>query len=167
MVEIFVISDTHFGHQNILTFEQDGKPLRPFDSLTEMHVTMIDNWNRIVGPKDKIYHLGDVAFSRAGLGLMAMLNGKKRLIRGNHDGYKLNEYRKYFHEIYGVRQINGYWLTHVPMHDCSVSEARCKGNIHGHLHGNPAPTPNHLNVSVEQINYTPLPFDEAQKLLGA
>jgi calcineurin-like phosphoesterase family protein len=166
MAELFLISDTHFGHANILKFQHEGQPLRPFACLTEMHVVMIDRWNQTVSPRDKVYHLGDVAFSKDGLNLLGMLNGKKRLVRGNHDLFKLNAYREYFSDIHGVRQIDGYWLTHVPMHDCSVDEPRCKGNFHGHLHAKPGPTPKHLNVSVERINYTPIAFDDAVQLVS-
>ena len=49
MAEVFFIGDTHFGQENILKFkDRDGNPLRPFESLTEMHVTLIDNWNSVV-----------------------------------------------------------------------------------------------------------------------
>ena len=51
MADLFFIGDTHFGHENILSFEIDGKPLRPFKSLTEMHLTMVENWNRVVSPR--------------------------------------------------------------------------------------------------------------------
>jgi len=164
MAEVFVISDTHFGHKNILKFEHEGKPLRPFSSLTEMHVEMIDRWNRTVSPSDKVYHLGDVAFSAEGLRLLDMLNGKKRLVRGNHDLMNTGVYLKYFKEIYGVRQINGIWLTHVPMHEGSVSEPRVKINIHGHLHANRIDHPKYFNASVECINYTPISIDEITSL---
>lgn len=160
MSEVFVIGDTHFGHQNILSFEVDGKPLRPFDSLLEMHMTIIENWNNIVGPNDKVYHLGDVAWSKAGLRLMGLLNGKKRLIRGNHDLMKLSMYREFFQEVYGVRQINGVWLTHIPMHESCMEERRAKLNVHGHLHARVIDSPKYFNASVECINYTPVPFDE-------
>ena len=131
MSEVFLISDTHFGHEKILTFKHEDKPLRPFSSLTEMHVEMIDRWNRVVTPKDKVYHLGDVAFSKEGLRLMSMLNGRKRLVRGNHDLFKTTLYLEHFQEIYGVRQINGIWLTHCPMHLHSVEKERVKLNVHG------------------------------------
>lgn len=166
MPELFLISDTHFGHKNILSFtNHDGTPLRPFESLTEMHIKMIENWNSVVSPKDKVYHLGDVAFSVDGLNLMQMLNGKKRLVRGNHDLFKISRYARHFEEVYGVRQIDGYWLTHVPMHPHCVDEQRVKGNIHGHLHSNTIPSQKWLNVSVEQIDYTPISFDVAIDLL--
>lgn len=166
MAELFLISDTHFGHENILTFERrDGTPLRPFASLTEMHVRMVENWNRVVGPKDIVYHLGDVAFSKEGLVLLGMLNGRKRLVRGNHDGFKIRLYLQYFHEVYGVRQIDRYWFTHVPMHDESVHQRNCLGNIHGHLHEKDDLSPKHLNVSVERIEYTPIAFEDARQIL--
>lgn len=166
MGEIFFIADTHFGQKSILSFKNGGHPLRPFKSLTEMHVTMVENWNRVVSPGDKVYHLGDVAFSKEGLHLLAMLNGKKRLVRGNHDLLKLAQYREYFSEIYGVRQIDGYWLTHVPIHPQSAEGGRFMGNIHGHLHCNDIPDPRYLNVCVERINYTPISFDEARAALS-
>lgn len=165
MSEVFVISDTHFGHDKILTFEHEGKPLRPFGSLTEMHVEMIDRWNSIVTPQDKVYHLGDVAFSRESLKILGLLNGKKRLIRGNHDLFKLKEYTQYFVEVYGERHINGAWLTHVPMHQGSVDQARVKVNIHGHLHANQIDHPKYRNVSVECINYTPISLDQIMEEL--
>jgi hypothetical protein len=37
MANIFVISDTHFGHSGIITFKkEDGSPLRNFESVEEM-----------------------------------------------------------------------------------------------------------------------------------
>lgn len=160
MSELFLISDTHLGHENILKFEHEGKPLRPFKSLTEMHVEIIDRWNSVVSPRDKVYHLGDVAFTKEGLHLLKMMNGKKRLIRGNHDLFKTSLYSQYFHEIYGVRQINGVWLTHVPMHWDCVKGERVKINVHGHLHAKKIDNPKYFNVSVERINYTPISIDE-------
>lgn len=169
MAEVFVISDTHFGHDNILKFTHDDEPLRPFETLTEMHVTIIDNWNKVVTPQDKVYHLGDVAFGGpANLKILGLLNGKKRLVRGNHDLLKISHYREFFHEIFGVKQINGFWLTHVPMHPMCVAQKRVKMNIHGHLHANQVmlpdlkdePDPKYFNACVERINYTPVSIDE-------
>ena len=60
---VWVISDTHFGHKNILSFKDKdtGDAIRGkvFSSIDEMDETLIDNWNRVVKPGDKIYHLGD------------------------------------------------------------------------------------------------------------
>lgn len=71
---IWFISDTHFGHANILEYEKEA---RPFSSLEEMHEVMIERWNSVVQPKDILYHLGDFAFGRRGLSVASRLNGKK------------------------------------------------------------------------------------------
>jgi calcineurin-like phosphoesterase family protein len=160
----FVISDLHMGHKNILRFTiNDGQRLRPFRDIHEMHSVIMDRWCQVVTPQDKIYVLGDVAMTRPGLELLRTLPGKKRLIRGNHD--LMND--KWYHDVgfrglYGVRQINGVWLTHVPMHPQSMGD-RVKGNIHGHLHmreitKGPFETPDnrYFNACVERLEYTPV-----------
>lgn len=160
MSEVFVISDLHLGHRNILTFKkQDGTLLRPFVDLDQMHETIIGNWNRVVSQKDKIYVLGDVAFGNSAIYLLNEMNGKKRLVRGNHDLRDIGIYLKFFDEIYGVRQLNRIWLTHVPMHESSVNEPRVICNVHGHLHGRLINHPKYVNVCVEQVDYTPVNLD--------
>lgn len=167
----FVISDLHMGHKNVLNFTiNDGEKLRPFRDIHEMHSVIMDRWCQVVTPQDKIYVLGDVAMTRPGLELLRTLPGKKRLVRGNHD--LMND--KWYHDvgfrsIYGVRQLNGVWLTHVPMHDQSM-QGRARGNIHGHLHAReitcPGPTPHqqvpdprYFNACVERLEYTPILID--------
>ena len=88
MAEIFFISDTHFFHENILRFtDEEGKPIRPFSSISEMHDTIVKNWNNTVSKTDHVYHLGDVTFdySQKFIDLLYSLNGHKRLCIGNHD----------------------------------------------------------------------------------
>jgi calcineurin-like phosphoesterase family protein len=139
MGKVFVISDLHLGHGGILSFnKQDGKRVRPFLNLHEMHDRIIEGWTSVVSPEDKVYVLGDVAFkmNQTIQGMLRDLPGKKRLVRGNHDLGKDSWYHGAgFSSLYGVRQIDGVWLTHVPMHPQSLS-GRARGNIHGHLHAN-------------------------------
>mgnify|MGYP005823662095 CR=1 FL=1 len=160
MNDIWLISDTHLGHDNILKFQHEDKPLRPFSNLDEMHAAIIDNWNSVVKPQDKVYHLGDVAFKDWALRLLLKCNGHKRLILGNHDGFKSRMYLEVFEQLYGVRQLNRIWLTHVPMHIAGVEQDRVIGNVHGHLHAHKINHPKYFNASVECINYTPINLDE-------
>lgn len=54
---IWFTSDQHFYHKNVIRYCN-----RPFKSLEEMHETLIQNWNKVVGPTDIVYILGDFAF---------------------------------------------------------------------------------------------------------
>jgi calcineurin-like phosphoesterase family protein len=182
-VNRFVISDTHFGHTN--SWEkfklEDGSPLRPFTSTEEMDETMIERWNAKVKPGDTVYHLGDVVINQKSLHLVSRLNGRKILIRGNHDIFKDKQYRDVgFEQLHGVRVfVDKFILSHIPLHPDCVTE-RFKVNVHGHLHANEVkmpwgvnadrneiiyadfPDPRYLCVSVEHTNYEPLHFDEVQ-----
>ena len=51
----FYISDLHFGHKNILAFDN-----RPFFTLSEMEETLINNWNNRATKNDEVYILGDM-----------------------------------------------------------------------------------------------------------
>ena len=64
-----------------------------------MHEVMIDRWNSVVRPNDIIYHLGDFAFGRHNIKIAERLNGKKRLIMGNHDTYSTADYLSYFDKL--------------------------------------------------------------------
>ena len=75
MPNLFVISDTHFGHANIIKYCN-----RPFSSVEEMNERMIENWNSVVTVQDHVYHLGDVYFGNETSNFFHRLNGKKRLI---------------------------------------------------------------------------------------
>ena len=134
MPAVFLVSDTHFGHRGMCTFTRsDGvTKLRPWDTPEEMDEAMIKSWNERVGPRDKVYHLGDVVINRKSLATMARLNGDKVLIRGNHDIFPDDEYRKYFRELRAYHVMNGMILSHIPIHEESLG--RFGVNIHGHLH---------------------------------
>lgn len=136
MPSVWLISDTHFGHEKTCTVfkREDGTPLRPFSSAEEMDEFMIKAWNERVKPNDKVYHLGDVVISRKFLSVLGRLNGDKVLIRGNHDIFRLEDYTQYFRDVRGYHVMNGLILSHVPVHADSL--ARFGANIHGHLHAN-------------------------------
>jgi calcineurin-like phosphoesterase family protein len=96
MSNTFLISDTHFGHENILTFKRtDGTLLRPgFVDIKDHDHEMIKRWNMIVNKNDKVYHLGDVGFMNFAYvkEIFDQLNGTKVLIKGNHDNFKMDQY---------------------------------------------------------------------------
>ena len=159
MTKCYLISDTHFGHKNILTFkDKDSNPLRPFKSVEEMNSTIIDNWNNVVGKEDKVYHLGDVGMCSftALKDIFQKLNGRKVLIKGNHDNLKLSQYAQLFDDVRAYHVLDKFVLSHIPIHSESLS--RWKANVHGHLHSNKLNDNRYYNVSVECVNYTPVEF---------
>jgi len=136
MPATFLVSDTHFGHAGVCRFtEADGvTKIRPWTDPAEMDEAMIQRWNDVVRPSDKVYHLGDVVINRKSLPTLARLNGDKVLIRGNHDIFRDDEYREYFRELRAYHVLNGMILSHIPVHEASLG--RFGTNIHGHLHTN-------------------------------
>jgi len=171
----FLTSDTHFSHIGIVKFlRADGSPERPWDNTEEMDEALVANWNSVVRPKDTVYHLGDVVINRSALPILARLNGIKILIKGNHDVMRLEEYAEYFKDIRGVGSLDGFVLSHIPLHPGSLE--RWKGCLHGHLHSNrvmrdvrvgnliiPTVDPRYLSVCVEHTDYTPISLDEVNK----
>jgi len=188
----FVLSDPHWGHENIVNFTNyDGSDVRPFESMEEMHQTMEDNWNAVVKPNDKVYVLGDViinkkkVFDENGVCYLDRLNGKKSLIKGNHDIFNKKQfYEKYFESIHGVRVFpHKYVMTHVPVHPSCLDRPAWPVNVHGHLHSNHVMKTisgtehggsftyeerdeKYINVCVENINYTPLALEDLDQQLG-
>jgi len=184
MPSVFLVSDTHFGHKGVCHFTRnDGvTKLRPFDTPEEMDEFMVEAWNARVRPNDKVYHLGDVVMSRRSLSIMDRLNGDKVLIRGNHDIFKDEDYRKYFRELRAYHVMNGMILSHIPIH--SESLGRFGVNIHGHLHANRVMRPARVLeefidhgcttideryhcVCVEQTDFAPILFEDVIKRIEA
>jgi calcineurin-like phosphoesterase family protein len=190
MSNIWLISDTHFGHAAMihkfikhspecpdvdLTREQTQRCACPkvrghFASVEEMDETMVANWNRVVRPADKVYHLGDVVMGDGDFTILDRLNGQKRLCRGNHDTKKGTEakFRKYFEAIYGSRLLDkNLVLTHIPVHPDSLRYDWI--NVHGHTHDTPALLygPRYFNVCVEKIDYTPIALEDLKLRIKA
>lgn len=180
MPSVFLVSDTHFGHAGVCRFTRDdGGKLRPWDDPSEMDEAMVKLWNDTVKPTDKVYHLGDVVINRKALSIMHRLNGDKVLIKGNHDIFKMEDYTQYFRDIRGYHVMDGIILSHIPVH--SDSKGRFRANIHGHLHSNRVRLPRgvdaktgeilysnkidpwYFNVSVEQIGFRPMLFEDVMK----
>jgi calcineurin-like phosphoesterase family protein len=92
------------------------------------------------------------------------LNGTKILIKGNHDNLKLSQYAQMFKDVRATHTLDKFVLSHIPIHPDSL--ARWKANIHGHTHANNLDDPRYINVSVEQINYTPIDFEEIKASYG-
>ncbi len=152
----WVIGDLHFGHRNI------GKFRPEFSSEPEHRRHVVRCWNDTVKKGgDRIFVLGDAAFTMEGLETFAELRGRKFLIRGNHDELSTNLYLAFFEEVYGMVAYKNAWLTHAPIHP---DELRGRVNVHGHVHSATIQDadgwndPRYFNACPEAIGYAPVPF---------
>lgn len=156
--KLWLISDTHFGHKNIVKFQQ-----RP----ESHHELMLSEWIWRVQPNDQILHLGDVFMGKSGnparwAAILSRLPGEKFLILGNHDKQKTSLYAQASFTVVKPFVHLGHAFTHRPVsylfpvdapESRAQAEARLKylqtpgvtfpdpgkgwhTNIHGHIHGN-------------------------------
>lgn len=169
-MKTFLISDLHLGHNSVYKFTHKNtkQRIRPWaDNSEDGDKILTERWNSVVGENDRVYVLGDVAISRKSISKLADLNGRKVLIKGNHDIFKMKDYEPYFDDIRGSHKLDDFILTHIPIHPESLARWT-KGNIHGHLHSNRVMKKNwfgmmvedkrYINVSVEQIDGYPIDF---------
>lgn len=176
----YLWGDLHVGHQNAYKFpSKDGdRKMRPFASMEECELLMVENYNKIVKDDDIVYFLGDIILDKKRAEVLSfMKKGAKHLILGNHDNKgDVSFYRQYFDKVYGVLYLPKLKsiLTHVPVHSSMLGpqnylngESRFDYNITGHLHDNHIMLPNsnikdmrYLNTCVEVVNYKPVTFDE-------
>ena len=173
---IYFTSDTHFYHANIINLSA-----RPFHNYEEMHHTLINNWNAVVSDKDEIYILGDFIHKGNGLDankVLTRLNGRKYLIRGNHDKYieddTLNKKHFEWMKDYDVLDYEKtkFVLCHYPIVEW---DGFCKGSIHlyGHVHNSrkdpvqasrlEALGDRAFNVGVDVNNFFPVSIDSIMR----
>lgn len=155
MNKAFIISDTHFGHKNMVRkwrfggsndqtdIDVDGVMV-PQD-IFDHDVKQIAAINQVVRPDDDLIWVGDVALGGAKTfkRVMPKVNGFHRLVMGNHDNYNGVPYGDYFKRIYGMWEVTRdgveILFTHAPVHPIVFMNHKNDGlryhiNVHGHLH---------------------------------
>lgn len=163
----FLTADTHFGHANIIRYCG-----RPFGSALEMTERLIANWNAVVNPKDTVWHLGDFAMKlsdRETAEIFHALNGRKRLIIGNHDLDKKGRL------VQATARLP--WET-APAHQAEIKHdghrivlAHYAGLVwngmhrgafqaFGHSHGGLPGLPGSIDVGVDVQNFTPITVED-------
>lgn len=181
----WVYSDPHFYHQNICKFTNyDGSKLRPWDDANQMTEDMINWYNEMVDDGDRVYILGDVAFSPAKFrDVMSRLKGRKVLVPGNHEPRRFDKVCASLDvEVRGYVVKKGFIMSHIPIHTDSLS--RWQLNIHGHTHANRVQhthtkrvhgimtgvvtedDPRYFCACVEQTNFRPILLDDILKQRG-
>lgn len=170
----YFIADTHFGHKNIVKYT--GRPSNYVGLIMAA-------WRKTVKPEDTVYHLGDVSFlnKEKTIKIMKFLPGKKLLLRGNHDHYHGKQWflTVGFEDViastfvYKEGLTIAVVLTHAPLGMEKQKELTVRYpqkiivNIHGHIHEKNTDdfyeklaNVVFYNISVEQINMTPITLEE-------
>lgn len=177
MSRTWIYSDPHFYHEGICRFTNyDGTPVRPWNDATQMTEDMILWYNEMVQPEDRVYILGDVAFTNRNMQrVVPRLMGRKILVPGNHEPTKMRQYFDLFDDVRGYVVKKGFIMSHIPLHpDCM---GRWLLNIHGHLHNNTVKATGthpdleyedkrYFNACVERTNFRPILLDDILKERG-
>ena len=151
----WLVADYHLGESRMNIMH------RPFKDTDEQTHTLITLHNEIVQPDDIVYHLGDVCYQKTPqyLPIINEFNGRKILVRGNHDRiFTDDELSSYFEQIIpegeGIeKDIQGIpcYLTHYPT--CGVTH---RFNLVGHIHSAFKYQLNMFNVGVDVNHFCPI-----------
>lgn len=156
---IFYTADLHFHYKPFL-------PDRPFASVEEMDEAMIRLWNETVTDEDTVYVVGDVGYNGGYVpgDALGRLQGRKHLIRGNHDTGFENAPKlfDYFETVTDFNEIDD-GETHILLCHYPILYRKRGYMIHGHLHQARGPEydilrqmPRMLNAGVDVNFYRPV-----------
>ena len=178
---LFFTSDTHFLHTNIIKFCG-----RPFESVSEMDLALIEKWNTKVPFDADVIHHGDLCWS-GNIDyietLIHTLHGRIHLILGNHD-YKNRLDREVIKEIIERKggSVSDIINTTV-VQDDNQQIISCHYPMlfwperaimaHGHIHSGPTSTasekasfhPMRYDVGVDNNNYEPISYLELKDII--
>ena len=180
--KIWLTSDTHFFHENILKYCN-----RPFETVEAMNDALVANWNSVVKPDDHVYHLGDFCFGNVEKWNWCLepgrLNGHIHLILGNHDPdrvFREGTLIERFDSIdYQKTLIIEGWtviLNHFPFLSFSNNLDHKAMQLFGHIHSGPDGIGNVMaggkelqwnqyDVGVDNNNYTPVSWAQIKEKL--
>lgn len=159
---VFFTADNHLFHKNVLDFED-----RPYETEEEMRNDIIKKWNEQVGHNDIIYIVGDFSLGHYTdtIETLEKLNGRKRMIKGNHDYSKVwdkiakKDILEEYHEV-GIKikyEKQEIWISHYPM---EIGLRPRKWSIHGHIHSLESTWNNQINVGMDSPHFKHKPFGE-------
>ena len=169
--DVFFVSDTHFGHGNIIKYcnrpwnhgkDASGEVIVEDSDVLAMDNEMMKRWNSVVGKNDIVWHLGDFALGGKAVAerVFPQLNGKINLVMGNHDHWKLQWYYELgFHRVYDRKVIINDFviLSHAPLMFLNANTPFY--NVFGHIHDSSAYktwTKTGACVCVERHDYYPV-----------
>ena len=162
MSKVWVVSDAHWGHKNILKYRPE------FSEIYDHDWVIMENILQSVNKRDTLWMLGDMFFDLDSLKFARSLRSHVKYIHfvlGNHDSdnNKRQEVLRSIiaedlvDKIHGLAKVNGVWMSHAPIHP---DELRGKPNIHGHVHKCTLDDKRYFNACVDVNEYGPVAFQE-------
>lgn len=128
-------SDAHYGHTNVLKYDN-----RDFSTIEEHDEALIAIHNKTVSKKDNWYYMGDFCFKDAAYAesIMKRLNGNKFFIKGNHDHKELitlyEKYGTYLGQLQEIKiEKQRIILCHFAMRVWNQNH-RNSWHLYGHSH---------------------------------
>lgn len=142
---IWISSDLHFHHKNILNFCPNTRVGSDSEEMTEI---LIENWNKQVADQDTVYLLGDVFFCNfsEARDVVNQLNGKIHLIYGNHDKVikknpilqsRFESLQDYLKIRIGNRIVIMHHYPYLEWEQCHYGAYSLFGHVHGSMNHNP------------------------------
>ena len=157
---VLVWSDLHIGHTNVI-----GYCDRPFHSVDEMNAALWTNWQLGAERSETLVCVGDAFFGLENAQKPLPKSVRNVLVVGNHDLTKGGNLRPtgfdYVKAILISEGDPNLIFTHAPLP--AVPEGFV--NVHGHTHTHIRSVESqHINVSVEQIDYRPIELSRLRQL---
>lgn len=127
-MKIWIMSDTHFGHDNIIAFT--GRP--------ENHEQLMIDALYAIPKEDCLFHLGDVCLAQGEFVnnmLIGSLKCRKILVIGNHDEKSWSWYMEHGWDFACDAFKLDYAGKHILFsHKPQPWDGLWEINVHGHLH---------------------------------
>ena len=156
---VWIWSDLHLGDQVIL-----AAGARPFSTAEEMDGHLLEAWGRAVGTEDLIVAWAMSRTPRPGA-TRPPSRPSGTAPAGGSSSSAITTSRTSSSSAAPASSTSTwpcsapptrpFALTHVPLRRVPPTAM----NVHGHLHGAPAPAGRYVNVSVERIGYAPVRLD--------
>lgn len=151
MANVYFCGDLHWGHRNITKYRKEFSSEAQHRAFTKQKIL-----NKVT-KRDKLFLLGDIAFSVDALQDLEDIPCTKILVLGNHDVMEsgrpsIRQLCDVFDDIGSLIKYKDLWLSHCPIHP---DELRGKGNVHGHTHYHKMDDPRYLCMSLEHTHWEP------------
>lgn len=179
-------SDHHLHHGMVAG-------LRGFESKEEHNAVLLENHNKVVGKRDSVWFLGDFTLGpiEGCVGWLAMANGRKHLVLGNHDqGFPTHKgwhrkLRRYYEagfesvSMQGARDVGGIkvLLSHFPYRDDRGDPRYTQWRLpdhgqwllHGHTHKADQQFHDHheIHVGLDAWGFSPVSVDTIFDIMRA